>query len=108
MGSLVVNRLIVTMDEERRIIEDGAVYLEDGKIEDIGRTSKLLRHQSLTQASICSSRLKNPDIVSFSRQTVPQAGPRVGVQRPSFGATAGMGEIVILYTGYCRLRKCLS
>jgi len=42
MGSLVVNGLIVTMDEERRIIEDGAVYLEDGKIEDVGRTSKLV------------------------------------------------------------------
>ena len=43
MGSILIkNGLIVTMDERRRIIEDGAILVEDNRIAKIGKTSELM------------------------------------------------------------------
>ena len=43
MGSILIkNGLIVTMDERRRIIEDGAILVEDNRIVKIGKTSELM------------------------------------------------------------------
>ncbi len=42
MSSLLIqNGLIVTMDEERRIVEDGAIMIENGRIIDLGKTSEI-------------------------------------------------------------------
>jgi len=38
---LIQNGLIVTMDEERRIVEDGAIMIENGRIIDLGKTSEI-------------------------------------------------------------------
>ena len=38
---LIRNGLLVTMDERRRVIEDGAIFIEDGRISKVGKTSEL-------------------------------------------------------------------
>jgi 5-methylthioadenosine/S-adenosylhomocysteine deaminase len=38
---LIQNGLVVTMDKERRIIEDGAIMIENDRIIDIGKTSEI-------------------------------------------------------------------
>lgn len=38
---LIQNGLVVTMDEERRIIEDGAIMIENGRIIDLGKTGEI-------------------------------------------------------------------
>jgi len=38
---LIKNGLVVTMDEERRIIEDGAIMIDNGRIIDLGKTSEI-------------------------------------------------------------------
>lgn len=39
--TLITNATVVTMDDERRIIEDGAIAIVDGKIADIGKSRDL-------------------------------------------------------------------
>jgi 5-methylthioadenosine/S-adenosylhomocysteine deaminase len=42
--TIVRDGLVVTMDDERRIIEDGAVFFEGSRILDVGRTADLIRN----------------------------------------------------------------
>jgi putative selenium metabolism protein SsnA len=43
MSLLVKNVTILTFDEENRVIEGGALYIEDGLIKEVGKTSDLER-----------------------------------------------------------------
>ncbi|MFP4687181.1 MAG: putative aminohydrolase SsnA [bacterium] len=38
---LIANGTVVTLGDSNEVIENGAVYVKDGKIEDVGKTSKL-------------------------------------------------------------------
>lgn len=38
---LIENGLLVTVDSQRRIIQDGAIAIQDNKIEDIGKTNEI-------------------------------------------------------------------
>lgn len=38
---LIKNGIIVTMDDSRRVIKDGAVFIEENKIRDLGKTSEM-------------------------------------------------------------------
>ena len=38
---LIANGTVITLGDENEIIEDGAVYVKDGKIEDVGKSSEL-------------------------------------------------------------------
>jgi len=46
---LIVNGIVVTMDDERRVIEDGAVAISGDRIVDVGPTAEVTaRHQART------------------------------------------------------------
>ncbi|MFW9961321.1 MAG: amidohydrolase family protein [Candidatus Thorarchaeota archaeon] len=48
-GSILIkNGYVLTLNQKRQIIRDGAIYIEDGKIHDVGKTEDLKAHRAET------------------------------------------------------------
>ena len=49
-GSMLIkNGYILTLDPKRQIYRDGAIYIENGKIVDVGKTEELRTHKAETR-----------------------------------------------------------
>jgi 5-methylthioadenosine/S-adenosylhomocysteine deaminase len=60
---VIKNGILVTMDSERRILEDYAVAIDGGKIVDVGRTSNLEKKHAEAEVIDASGRIVMPGIV---------------------------------------------
>ncbi len=64
MASLLIkNGVLVTMDDERRILEGHSIAIEKGKIIDIGKTSDLERKYNASEVLDASGRIVMPGII---------------------------------------------
>ncbi len=63
--TLFNNGYVITMDPERRIIENGSVYIEDQIIKDIGLTTKLIpKYQDVDRVVDASKHVVMPGLVN--------------------------------------------
>jgi putative selenium metabolism protein SsnA len=60
---LIRNGVLVTMDSPRRILEDHAVAIEQGKVVEIGKTAELQKKHSTAEVLDASGRIVMPGIV---------------------------------------------
>jgi 5-methylthioadenosine/S-adenosylhomocysteine deaminase len=58
MGTLIKNAIVVTMDEKRTILMDGAVFIKSGRIEDIGESSELEQKYAVDARRVINARKK--------------------------------------------------
>lgn len=61
---LLINGTVITMDKERRIIENGAVAIEDSKIKKIGKTEDLIKeYKGVNEIIDCKNKLILPGFI---------------------------------------------
>jgi putative selenium metabolism protein SsnA len=62
---LITHGTLITMTEPNRVIEDGAVYIRDGLIADLGTTQDLLSRYGREETEIldCRSAIGNPKLI---------------------------------------------
>ncbi|MBG0765136.1 MAG: amidohydrolase, partial [Tissierellales bacterium] len=58
MKILIKNGIIVTMNDMRSIIMDGAIYIESNKIIEIGETSNLIKKYAADSDRIINAKNK--------------------------------------------------
>jgi 5-methylthioadenosine/S-adenosylhomocysteine deaminase len=60
---LIKNGVLVTMDGQRRILEDHSIAIDDGRIVEVGRTADLEKQHSTAERIDASGRIVMPGIV---------------------------------------------
>ncbi|MBM7570045.1 amidohydrolase family protein [Aquibacillus albus] len=60
---LLVHGVIITMDEHRRIIEDGGIAIHKGKILDVGTTQELLSNYEANDTIDCKNHCLLPGLI---------------------------------------------
>lgn len=69
---------IITVDSDRRIIEDGAIYLQGDIIKDLDKTSTLLAKYPQVLLYDLSGRIVIPGLISTHMHTVPKIDTGTG------------------------------
>lgn len=64
MNRLLTHATVVTMNPRRDVINDGAVYISNDRIQDVGTTSELLAKYSHTEVIDCTDRVIIPGLVN--------------------------------------------
>src|SRR4030042_3120131 len=60
---ILTNGYMITMNQKRQIIEDGAIAIKDGSIADIGKTNKILSEYETDDLRDLNGRLLHPGLV---------------------------------------------
>lgn len=60
---LLVHGVVITMDKERRIIEDGAVAIDKGRILEVGKTEYLLEKYEAKRVKDCNHHVVLPGLI---------------------------------------------
>lgn len=69
-GVLIANGIIVTMNKNREIIENGAVFVENDRIRDVGSSEKLLKEYSNTKKIDAKGMIVIPGLINAHTHSV--------------------------------------
>lgn len=69
MSFLISNAVVVTVDAERRILEDGAIYVEDDFIREIGPSTDLVRRHAHATEIDATGKVVFPGLVNTHTHT---------------------------------------
>ena len=61
---LMINGTVITMDEERRMLENGAVLINEDRIEEVGETNDMVqKHKDVEKTIDCQNKLILPGFI---------------------------------------------
>ncbi|MFH1822062.1 MAG: hypothetical protein ABH852_06495 [Methanobacteriota archaeon] len=63
MSLLIKNGIIVTVNKKNQIIRDGAIYVEEGMIKDLGRTRELKKKYRADEVIDASRKIVLPGLI---------------------------------------------
>ena len=76
-------RYVLTVDDKRRIIRDGAVAIEDMEIVDVGKSSELKRKYSRGRKDRCQRQTGDAGTLRLPCSLLPEYGSGYGIYSSS-------------------------
>jgi len=69
---IITNALIITLDESRRIIDDGSIVVKDDKIIDVGKAHQIAQAYSAEKVISGRGKIVLPGLVNAHVHTIEQ------------------------------------